>query len=403
MKQKEIRPRDSCEKLDEVTVQQFKFNRGLNFWCIIIDKEKRESQQWREDEILTIEFSDSNAEATWSSKSNRQLYKTDNKISWEILRNKMTIAVFPKNPNGSLSDINSIKINGNESCQFTRQRINLQYCGQRKITQIPLSSFGLPTYPGQYPWHAGIHYVQDGVWKYHCGGTILNEQSIITAAHCIYLGSSEGSPNAFRIHVGQLDLNDVYGIQSLRVLEMIPHEHYSQNKSRNDIAIIKVRNRIIYNDYVQPICIPSTTTNFNGSYGFVAGWGVNEKNEFQTVLNAIAMPIVTDMECESSSSFFETLLRGRTFCAGFRNGNILIISYNKNMLIFLNIILGSAVTVGDSGGGLVFNFEDGWYIKGIVSLGKGKSVGASLVVDISEYSLFTDVQAYLDWILQNIN
>lgn len=64
---------------------------------------------------------------------------------------------------------------------------------------------------------------------------------------------------------------------------------------------------------------------------------------------------------------------------------------------------GSAVTVGDSGGGLVFNFEDGWYVKGIVSLGKAKPEGANFVVDISEYSLFTDVQFYLDWITMQLN
>lgn len=61
------------------------------------------------------------------------------------------------------------------------------------------------------------------------------------------------------------------------------------------------------------------------------------------------------------------------------------------------------MTIGDSGGGLVFDFEDGWYIKGIVSLGKGISMDGNLVVDISKFSLFTDVQSYIDWITPNLN
>lgn len=320
IKSKDIRPKGSCEQLDEVTVQEFEYNRGLNFWCITVNKRLRKSGQWTEDEELVIEFSDTNAEVTWSSKSNRQLFKTENLFKWEFLREQMTIAVFPKNSNRQLSEINSIKINNIESCSFTRTRIILQECGQRKRTQLTLSSFGLPTYPGQFPWHAGIHLVQGGSWKYQCGGSILNERTILTAAHCIYLGSTEGSPDAFRVHVGQHDLNEVEGIQSIRVLELIPHESYSQNKSRNDIALIKLRNRIIYNDYVQPICLPSRATDFGQKFGFVAGWGVNEKNEYQYILNTIAMPIVTDTECENSDAFFESLLRGRTFCAGFRNG-----------------------------------------------------------------------------------
>lgn len=331
IKSKDIRPKGSCEQLDEVTVQQFEFNKGLNFWCITVNKRLRKSGQWTENEELIIEFDGTNVEATWSSKSNRQLFKTDNKFKWEFLREQMTIAVFPKNSNRPLSEINSLKVNGIESCLFTRTRVKLQECGQRKKTQLTLSSFGLPTYPGQFPWHVGIHLVQDGSWKYHCGGTILNERTILTAAHCIYLGSTEGSPNAFRVHVGQHDLNEVEGIQSIRVLELIPHESYSQNKSRNDIALMKLRNPIAYNDNVQPICLPSKTTDFSSNFGFVAGWGVNEKNEFQYILNAIAMPIVTDSECENSDSFFETLLRGRTFCAGFRNGkNYYFVVFESN-------------------------------------------------------------------------
>lgn len=40
---------------------------------------------------------------------------------------------------------------------------------------------GRPTFPNKYPWIARLVY--DG--RFHCGASVLNNDYVITAAHCV--------------------------------------------------------------------------------------------------------------------------------------------------------------------------------------------------------------------------
>lgn len=64
--------------------------------------------------------------------------------------------------------------------------------------------------------------------------------------------------------------------------------------------------------------------------------------------------------------------------------------------MFFFIITETNVCSGDSGGSLVFNQNDQWFVGGIISLG-ARTFGSDHC-DYTQYALFTDVTKFTDWI-----
>lgn len=61
---------------------------------------------------------------------------------------------------------------------------------------------------------------------------------------------------------------------------------------------------------------------------------------------------------------------------------------------------GTSVCNGDSGGGMVFQQSNVWYLRGLVSITVAKQ--GLRVCDTKHYVVFTDVANYIDWINQYI-
>lgn len=64
--------------------------------------------------------------------------------------------------------------------------------------------------------------------------------------------------------------------------QIIPHPNYNEYTFDNDIALMELDSPVTFSDYIQPICLPSSTHNFpTGNTVWITGWGATrEGGEF---------------------------------------------------------------------------------------------------------------------------
>ncbi|XP_026489627.1 CLIP domain-containing serine protease HP8 [Vanessa tameamea] len=249
----------------------------------------------------------------------------------------------------------------------------------------------------EFPWMALIsHRTRAAPGKdnlqFKCGGSIINSRYVITAAHCVVNKKLAG------VRVGEFDINskeDCQGeypkiycerhIQDISIEESIPHQGYERSPVDNDIALLRLKKPIDFaHKNVAPICLPVKSDLRNvvlgGKSATVAGWGTTDTGYQSSVLRKVTIPILTASACRDiynkNSDSGDTTLK--KICAG---------------------ELKKDSCSGDSGGPLMLESQiDGKFRMiqyGVVSYGP-KQCGSLFP------GVYTDVTAYIDWILDTI-
>ncbi|CAF0934190.1 unnamed protein product [Brachionus calyciflorus] len=276
-----------------------------------------------------------------------------------------------------------IKIDGRigrlEEDDFTE--INWVHCGERPLIHHDSPHKivgGQESLKGDWPWQIALTYNN----RLICGGSIINSYWVVTAAHCVY---SSLDPSRYKIISGLHDTNAHDSFTDIKsVSKIIVHPGYSNFGYRNDIALIKLSERLIFNDYIMPVCIPDLTFNLTNQDGIATGWGSQYSGgPISRYLMEVELPILSDTKCKEKYQSVETTT---AICAG-DNG--------------LNI----DTCQGDSGGPLVVGYEsdhehkrddehdhdhdhDQFFLVGITSWGYGCGDGG----------VYTRTSAYKNWI-----
>ncbi|XP_058459518.1 transmembrane protease serine 9-like [Malaya genurostris] len=257
-------------------------------------------------------------------------------------------------------------------------RQNQQQCGIPQIGGNELIVHGQDTAPGDWPWHVALYHRKGRSNDYACGGTIINEQFVLTAAHCV-MNSANGfqlAPNRLFVRMGihDLDAFDPKSVQHHEVGKVYKFPNFT--RLIDDIALLELSTIIRFNDYVQPACI-NLESNITGELGTVVGWGLTEDDETSATLKRADLPVVDPVTCLKSDRvlFGQTLDQG-LFCAGYTNG--------------------TSVCNGDSGGGFFIRRANTWFVGGIVSFSQTRSGGTNYCYT-KGYGAFTRIENYLGW------
>ncbi|XP_055384435.1 venom protease-like [Condylostylus longicornis] len=147
--------------------------------------------------------------------------------------------------------------------------IKTDKCGNKNI---PLIVGGENAGVREFPHMALIGYLCKGKKEWKCAGSLISDQYILTAGHCL---STPSCGEAAYVRLGELDLSndeDDADPEDFDVIERIPHPFYSDASKYHDIALIKLDRKVNINPYKRPACLPST---FDGpeSTVIVTGWG----------------------------------------------------------------------------------------------------------------------------------
>jgi Trypsin len=135
-------------------------------------------------------------------------------------------------------------------------------CGKRinRITSLIVG--GHNTSRGQWPWLVAFFLQRGATFKFICGATLISSRVAITAAHCIYdkeLGRML-HPREAILSMGRNDItkyNEVDAV-SKNAEKLIMHEDFkydSDTINDADIGLVIVEGEVVFNSFVQPICM----------------------------------------------------------------------------------------------------------------------------------------------------
>ncbi|XP_055535658.1 serine protease filzig-like isoform X4 [Wyeomyia smithii] len=234
---------------------------------------------------------------------------------------------------------------------------------------------------GEYPWQVAILKKDPKESVYVCGGTLIDNQYIITAAHCVK------TYNGFdlRVRLGEWDVNhdvEFYPYIERDVISVQVHPEYYAGTLDNDLAILKMDSPVDFSNtpHISPACLPDKYTDFSGQRCWTTGWGKDafgDYGKYQNILKEVDVPIVNDQQCQAqlrqTRLGYQYKLHPGFVCAGGEEGK--------------------DACKGDGGGPLVCERNGSWQVVGVVSWGIG--CGKANVPGV-----YVKVAYYLDWLQQ---
>jgi len=238
---------------------------------------------------------------------------------------------------------------------------------------------GWDSFIGMMPWQVAILFGGTELYRQGCGGSIVGDKYVITAAHC----TDGASPSYLKVRVGDTILGTEYEVSAasqmtVGVCEIIQHPGFSWSTLSNDISILRLCDTLDLHQYpnIKPACLPSYGHLEYSGPSIVSGWGtVYSGGYLMSWLQDVDVNIFPYGDCGTMQPYMDTSM----LCAGYMEG-------------------GKDACQGDSGGPLIAK-NDPWpasyTLNGVVSWGFGCAAAGDL-------GIYANVSHFTEWLYDSM-
>ncbi|XP_039451785.1 serine protease snake-like [Culex pipiens pallens] len=253
----------------------------------------------------------------------------------------------------------------------------VSFAGSDCSETVDLIVGGEAAKPGEFPHQALLGYPDaDGPegYRFDCGGSLISERFILTAAHCFV----NGYPTIVRL--GEHNLRNEWDDQvDFEIQSIKKYPDYRHRLAYHDIALIELSTEVRFSKLIRPACLWTGST-IDVPSVIATGFGLNETaGEKADVLQKVQLDFLDHAVCEKAFTSERKFSRGvldSQLCIGSTRG-------------------GKDTCQGDSGGPVqVITEPKGctYHILGVTSTSLG---GCGLG---NSAAIYTKVFSYIDWI-----
>ncbi|XP_055637867.1 transmembrane protease serine 9-like [Toxorhynchites rutilus septentrionalis] len=226
--------------------------------------------------------------------------------------------------------------------------------------------------PNEWPWIVALF--NNG--RQFCGGSLIDDIHILTAAHCVaHMSSWDVARLSAKLGDHNIRTNTEVQHVERRIKRLVRHRGFDSRTLYNDVAVLTMDKPVPFSKSVRPVCLPEGSSRTPaGMTATVIGWGSLRENGPQpSILQEVNLPIWSNNDCSSK------------YGAAAPGGII------ESMLCAGQAAKDSCS--GDSGGPLMVN-NGRWTQVGIVSWGIGCGKG--------QYpGVYSRVTSFMPWITKN--
>uniref|UniRef100_A0A3P9AXX7 Peptidase S1 domain-containing protein n=1 Tax=Maylandia zebra TaxID=106582 RepID=A0A3P9AXX7_9CICH len=253
---------------------------------------------------------------------------------------------------------------------FCTHYSDIWVCGQPKLNTRIVG--GQAARAGSWPWQVSLQ----RFGSHFCGGSLINSQWVLTAAHCF----QTSTPTGLTVNLGRQSLRGSNpNAVSRTVTQIIKHPNYNSGTNDNNICLLRLSSPVTFNNYISPVCLAASDSIFySGVNSWVTGWGnIGSGVPLPPPQNLmeVEVPVVGNRQC--NCNYGVGRITDNMICAGLSAG-------------------GKDSCQGDSGGPMVSKQIGRWIQAGIVSFREG-------CARPNLPGVYTRVSKYQTWITSQIS
>uniref|UniRef100_H2LWZ3 Peptidase S1 domain-containing protein n=2 Tax=Oryzias latipes TaxID=8090 RepID=H2LWZ3_ORYLA len=151
--------------------------------------------------------------------------------------------------------------------------------------------------PGRWPWQVLLK--QHGF--FYCSGSLITDEWVLTHRYCLYNLDNTTAHLGVEIQTKNKDSSDEDEIyeETRSIVDSECHRTHGQDYfDTSDLCLLKLSEPVELDEDIQPVCLASaSSTLFDGTTSWFAGFTQYDENYSPTMLKEIATPIVGTKRC----------------------------------------------------------------------------------------------------------
>lgn len=192
-------------------------------------------------------------------------------------------------------------------------------------------SRGIAAKKGQFPYQVALMLTSIDFHRYICGGSLLNNKWVLTAAHCVF--------DAIQVEVflGATDRRSPEVTHLVYQRNIIIHKDFDVHAQENDIALLEIP-FTEYSHNIKPVKLPDmvkSNSSYAGESAIATGWGLTSNSASSTpeMLHWVKLTVISNEACQRSfqippSNICTATIEGSNVCDGDSGGPIVLESNN---------------------------------------------------------------------------